>query len=118
MDDVEYQTDSEVEDPDYETTHANGALTTGLEYIFINLFTTILFVSFQILTHERRCYTRKELGMHRRQGDPDNRSHRGHPLCEFCDRRYMDNDELYRHLRRDHLYCHFCDTDGLHQYYE
>lgn len=29
----------------------------------------------------------------------------------------MDNDELYRHLRRDHLYCHFCDADGLHQYY-
>jgi len=30
----------------------------------------------------------------------------------------MDNDELYRHLRRDHLYCHFCDADGLHQYYD
>ena len=29
----------------------------------------------------------------------------------------MDNDELYRHLRRDHLYCHYCDADGLHQYY-
>lgn len=29
----------------------------------------------------------------------------------------MDNDELYRHLRRDHLYCHFCDADGYHRYY-
>jgi hypothetical protein len=29
----------------------------------------------------------------------------------------MDIDELYRHLRRDHLFCHFCDADGLHQYY-
>lgn len=29
----------------------------------------------------------------------------------------MDNDELFRHLRRDHLYCHFCDLDGKHQYY-
>lgn len=29
----------------------------------------------------------------------------------------MDNDELYRHLRRDHLFCHFCDADGLHHYY-
>lgn len=29
----------------------------------------------------------------------------------------MDNDDLYRHLRRDHLYCHFCDAEGLHQYY-
>uniref|UniRef100_A0A1B6LIS3 RING-type E3 ubiquitin transferase n=1 Tax=Graphocephala atropunctata TaxID=36148 RepID=A0A1B6LIS3_9HEMI len=72
----------------------------------------------KILTHERRCYTRKELATHRRVGDPDNRSHRGHPLCEFCNLRFMDNDELYRHLRRDHLYCHFCDTDGLHQYYD
>ena len=29
----------------------------------------------------------------------------------------MDNDELFRHLRRDHLYCHFCDADGYHHYY-
>lgn len=42
---------------------------------------------------------------------------RGHPLCEFCDTRYMDSDELFRHLRRNHLFCHFCDADGKHQYY-
>jgi hypothetical protein len=72
---------------------------------------------FQIFTGERRCYTRQELALHRRKGDPDDRSHRGHPLCEFCDQRYMDNDELFRHLRRDHLFCHFCDADGFHQYY-
>lgn len=71
----------------------------------------------QIFSCERRCYTRSELAQHRRKGDIDDRSHKGHPLCEFCDQRYMDNDELYRHLRRDHLYCHFCDADGLHQYY-
>lgn len=71
----------------------------------------------RIYSKERRCYNRAELAQHRKDGDPDNRSHRGHPLCEFCDTRYMDNDELYRHLRRDHLYCHFCDADGLHQYY-
>lgn len=29
----------------------------------------------------------------------------------------MDSDELFRHLRREHLYCHFCDADGKHQYY-
>ncbi|EZA60148.1 hypothetical protein DMN91_009606 [Ooceraea biroi] len=71
----------------------------------------------KIFSHERRCYTRASLAMHRRKGDIDDKSHKGHPLCEFCDQRYMDNDELYRHLRRDHLYCHFCDADGLHQYY-
>lgn len=57
------------------------------------------------------------MAQHRRKGDTDDKSHKGHPICEFCDLRYMDNDELYRHLRRDHLYCHFCDADGLHHYY-
>ncbi|XP_060816117.1 E3 ubiquitin-protein ligase ZNF598 [Bombus pascuorum] len=71
----------------------------------------------KIFSHERRCYTRPDLAQHRRKGDIDDKSHKGHPLCEFCDQRYMDNDELFRHLRRDHLYCHFCDADGLHQYY-
>lgn len=42
---------------------------------------------------------------------------RGHPLCEFCDMRYMDGDELFRHLRFTHQFCHFCDSDGKHQYY-
>lgn len=71
----------------------------------------------KIFSAERRCYTRQELAQHRRKGDSDDRSHRGHPLCQFCDQRYMDNDELFRHLRRDHFFCHFCDADGLHQYY-
>uniref|UniRef100_A0A1B0D2D6 RING-type E3 ubiquitin transferase n=1 Tax=Phlebotomus papatasi TaxID=29031 RepID=A0A1B0D2D6_PHLPP len=71
----------------------------------------------KIFTFERRCYTREELAMHKRKGDPDNTSHRGHPLCEFCDVRYLDRDELFRHLRRDHFYCHFCDADGSNQYY-
>ncbi|XP_067005745.2 E3 ubiquitin-protein ligase ZNF598 isoform X2 [Anabrus simplex] len=82
-----------------------------------NLVQAVRQVSHGIFTGERRCYTRQELALHRRKGDPDDTSHRGHPLCEFCDQRYMDNDELFRHLRRDHLFCHFCDADGFHQYY-
>lgn len=70
-----------------------------------------------IFAFERRCYTRAELATHRRKGDPDNTSHRGHPICEFCDERYMDNDHLFRHLRREHLYCHFCDADGKHYFF-
>ncbi|KAJ8667351.1 hypothetical protein QAD02_009013 [Eretmocerus hayati] len=71
----------------------------------------------KIFSNERRCYTKADLSRHRRKGDADDKSHKGHPLCEFCDKRYMDNDELYRHLRRDHLFCHFCDADGYHHYY-
>ncbi|XP_069358859.1 E3 ubiquitin-protein ligase ZNF598 isoform X2 [Maniola hyperantus] len=71
----------------------------------------------KIFTSERRCYTRQELAHHRRKGDVDNTSHRGHPLCEFCEERFMDADELYRHLRKEHLYCHLCDADGRNLYY-
>ncbi|GLV44611.1 uncharacterized protein CBL_13457 [Carabus blaptoides fortunei] len=71
----------------------------------------------RIFPWERKCYTRSELAQHRRKGDLDDTSHRGHPICEFCDTRYMDGDDLFRHLRREHLFCHFCDADGKHQYY-
>ncbi|KAM8961646.1 E3 ubiquitin-protein ligase ZNF598 isoform 2-T2 [Pelodytes ibericus] len=68
-------------------------------------------------TYERTWYTRKDLARHRIHGDPDDTSHRGHPLCKFCDERYLDNDELLKHLRRDHYFCHFCDSDGAQEYY-
>ena len=53
------------------------------------------------------------LAQHRRVGDPEDKSHKGHPLCKFCEERYLDNDELVRHLRKDHFFCHFCDSDGV-----
>uniref|UniRef100_A0A3Q1HJD2 RING-type E3 ubiquitin transferase n=2 Tax=Anabas testudineus TaxID=64144 RepID=A0A3Q1HJD2_ANATE len=71
----------------------------------------------KIFSYERKWYTRKELARHRAHGDPDDTSHRGHPLCKFCDDRYLDNDELLKHLRRDHYFCHFCDADGSQEYY-
>ncbi|KAK3532491.1 hypothetical protein QTP86_018533 [Hemibagrus guttatus] len=71
----------------------------------------------KIFSYERKWYNRKELARHRTQGDPDDTSHRGHPLCKFCDDRYLDNDELLKHLRRDHYFCYFCDADGAQEYY-
>ncbi|EDV37784.1 uncharacterized protein Dana_GF13628 [Drosophila ananassae] len=71
----------------------------------------------KIFTFERRCYTQSELQLHNTKGDPDNRSHRGHPLCEYCKKRYVDRDELFRHLRREHYFCHFCDADGCNEFY-
>ncbi|KAF8786720.1 E3 ubiquitin-protein ligase ZNF598 like protein [Argiope bruennichi] len=68
----------------------------------------------KIFTFERKCYSRKDLARHKRVGDPDETSHRGHPLCEHCDQRYMDRDELFRHVRKEHFFCHFCDADGIH----
>lgn len=72
----------------------------------------------KIFPFERRCYSRTDLALHNRKGDADDKSHRGHPLCEYCDVRYLDRDELFRHLRREHYFCHFCDADGSNQFYE
>lgn len=71
----------------------------------------------KIFSFERKFYNRKDLAVHRRAGDADNTSYRGHPLCRFCDERYFDNDELLRHLRKDHFYCHFCDATNSNEYY-
>lgn len=72
---------------------------------------------FQIFPSEMRFYSKPELNRHKRIGDVDDRSHRGHPLCELCNVRYMDRDELYRHLRKMHLFCHICDSEGIQQFY-
>uniref|UniRef100_A0A336KX30 RING-type E3 ubiquitin transferase n=1 Tax=Culicoides sonorensis TaxID=179676 RepID=A0A336KX30_CULSO len=67
---------------------------------------------------ERRLYTKTEIGNHRRIGDKDVTSHRGHPLCEYCDTRFFDKDALYKHLRTEHFFCHICDADGSNDFYE
>ena len=33
-----------------------------------------------------------------------------HPICEFCQQRFYDNDQLLRHLRKDHEYCRLCEN--------
>ena len=72
----------------------------------------------KVFSHERKYYSRRDLARHRKAGDIDDTSHRGHPLCHFCDQRYVDDEDLHRHLRRDHFFCHFCDPLGLSQYYD
>lgn len=71
----------------------------------------------KIFSNERRCYTRQQLATHRRVGDANDKSHKGHPRCEYCELRFLDKDELFRHLRREHFFCHLCDADGINLFY-
>lgn len=71
----------------------------------------------KIFPSERTAYSKRDMSRHQSQGDVEDTSHKGHPLCKFCETRYFDNDELYRHLRKDHYYCHFCGDDYRLQYY-
>ncbi len=71
----------------------------------------------KIFPKEFRVYTRSELVTHRKTGDPDDKSHKGHPQCDFCSERYLGNDELLTHLRKNHFWCHFCEKDGKQDYF-
>ena len=71
----------------------------------------------KIFSAERRAYTRSELATHRRVGDANDKSHKGHPRCEYCELRFLDKDELFRHLRREHYFCHLCDADGTNLFF-
>ena len=65
---------------------------------------------------ERRHYSRADLARHRRNGDSDG-SKRGHPECQFCMTRYLDDDALLVHLRKCHHWCHICERNGRQDYY-
>ena len=67
---------------------------------------------------EFKAYTRPMLIKHRREGDSDDSSHKGHPMCRFCDDRHLDNDTLHSHLRTEHFWCHICENDGKQDYYK
>lgn len=71
----------------------------------------------KLFPSEFKAYTRQELTKHRREGDSDDTSHKGHPHCKFCDERFLDNDTLHAHLRHTHFWCHFCEHDGKQEYY-
>uniref|UniRef100_A0A183C7Q6 RING-type domain-containing protein n=1 Tax=Globodera pallida TaxID=36090 RepID=A0A183C7Q6_GLOPA len=69
-----------------------------------------------VLTKDRRVYTRDQLQRHmagRLHGEED--GFRGHPTCQFCEQRFYDDEQQYRHLRKEHYFCQFCDQDGLEQ---
>jgi quinol monooxygenase YgiN len=66
---------------------------------------------------EFKMYTRQKLTAHRRSGDAEDSSYKGHPYCQFCNERYLDNDALHIHLRRQHFWCHFCEADGKQDFF-
>ncbi|VDM29988.1 unnamed protein product [Toxocara canis] len=41
----------------------------------------------------------------------------GHPLCLFCEKRFLDDEFRYKHLRKDHFFCQICDADGFSNYF-
>ncbi|OQR94873.1 hypothetical protein THRCLA_08073 [Thraustotheca clavata] len=68
--------------------------------------------------HEQALYTKGQLKTHNSQINRQNSTQKFreyHPLCEFCQRRYYSDVELYAHLEQDHFKCHLCNAG--HRYY-
>lgn len=41
----------------------------------------------------------------------------GHPQCLFCEKRFLDEEFRYKHLRKEHFFCQICDADGNSNYF-
>ena len=66
---------------------------------------------------EQKVYTQANYETHLRDGDGD--GGHGHPLCQFCRKRYYDKTDLFVHLSRDHFSCFLCERQGIQfKYFE
>ena len=68
-----------------------------------------------LFPNEYRYYTQKEYEKHLKTGDGDGNI--GHPICEFCHKRYYDKTSLFIHLSQDHFSCHICTKNGMYVVY-
>ena len=81
------------------------------------MFCEICVQHLKLFPNEHKLYNQHDLVRHRREGDLDDKSHKGHPQCDFCDERYFGKDELFFHLKKNHFWCHFCEQSGTQEYY-
>lgn len=70
----------------------------------------------KIFVHEQQLYTQNELNHHKKKGDSDDQSFKGHPFCIFCKTYFFDDEKLFEHCRDAHEKCFLCDDQF--QYYK
>uniref|UniRef100_A0A0R3S3J8 RING-type E3 ubiquitin transferase n=1 Tax=Elaeophora elaphi TaxID=1147741 RepID=A0A0R3S3J8_9BILA len=80
-------------------------------------FCDICVENLNLFTHERKFYSQSNLKRHLEQGDSDDKSFKGHPKCLFCEKRFLDEEFRYKHLRKEHFFCQICDTEGRSNYF-
>eukprot|EP00944_MAST-04C_sp_MAST-4C-sp1_P007253 g7253.t1 len=62
-------------------------------------------------------YTKKQLDIHIRKGNPK-MGFDGHPQCDFCRIKFYDDDDLFKHLHAKHFKCHVCEQMGKNNQYK
>ncbi|XP_031497204.1 E3 ubiquitin-protein ligase HEL2 [Nymphaea colorata] len=76
---------------------------------------------------EQKLYSRAQLNQHMSTGDSevdgsesDRGGFSGHPMCDFCRKRFYGDNELYLHMSTEHYTCHICQRmhPGQYDYYK
>lgn len=64
---------------------------------------------------EQNLFSRSQLDRHSEKGDSEvdgteeeRGGFTGHPMCEFCRKRFYGEHELYQHMSTEHYTCHLC----------
>jgi len=67
---------------------------------------------------EQVTFDYRDVDRHCRHGGGKGEPHvPAHPECQFCQERFMDEEELLRHMNVVHQMCGICDRVGVHGHY-
>ena len=75
------------------------------------LYCHICLDNLNILPKNRRTFTSAQLDQHMTGARNVISGVRGHPMCSFCNERFFDDEELYKHSRRVHFFCALCSQE-------
>ena len=92
-------------------------LTTHLQREHQLKLCTICVDAKQKFVSELPRYTKKQLDIHIRKGNPKV-GFDGHPQCDFCRIKFYDDDDLFKHLHAKHFKCHVCEQMGKKNQYK
>ncbi|KAI6183510.1 RING-type E3 ubiquitin transferase [Aphelenchoides bicaudatus] len=72
-----------------------------------------------ILPKNHRTFRKNDLQMHMTGAKSVVKGVNGHPKCDFCNARFFDVEELYKHSRKEHFYCGICsETVGTNSFFK
>ena len=74
----------------------------------------------KVFVQEQVLYTKSELARHKKKGDTKGvmaeAGFKGHPRCQFCNKHFYSDQELYAHMQSRHLQCFLCRRERPSDY--
>lgn len=74
----------------------------------------------KVFCQEQVLYTRSELSRHYKRGDTKGvmaeAGFKGHPTCQFCNKHFYSDQELYSHMQTRHMQCFLCKRERPNEY--